>query len=190
MFKRREQRTTAEKLREWILPVSGWRRVSLYHWRRLQRLNATPHSVALGFAVGVYMSFSPFVGFHLALSGLFAWLFRGNILASMAGNFLGNPVTYPLMWAADYAIGDFLLGGAGIGAGPELTLSGLSSGAWDLFLPFMMGSIPVGLTAALIFYFPVRAGIARFQAARQSRLLQNIRTADAAILSSQTREAQ
>ena len=56
--------------------------------------------VALGFAIGVFMSFSPFLGFHLVLSGLFAWLLRVNIAASMLGNFLGNPVTYPLMWAA------------------------------------------------------------------------------------------
>lgn len=190
MFKRREKRTTAEKLREWILPVSGWRRVFIYHWRRLQRLNASPHSVALGFAIGVYVSFSPFVGFHLALSGLFAWLFRCNILASMAGNFLGNPITYPLMWAADFAMGDYLLGRAGNGPAPELTLAGLSSGAWDLFLPFMTGSIPVGLIAALIFYFPVKAGIARYQAARQLRLMQSASLAESGKLSSQTLEAQ
>lgn len=173
MFKRREKLTTQEKLREWVFPVSGWRRVSIYQWRRLQRLNATPHSVALGFAIGVYMSFSPFVGFHLALSGLFAWLFRGNIFASMLGNILGNPVTYPLMWAADYATGNFLLGKHGGGVTPELTLSGLFSGAWDFFLPFMVGSMLVGLIASIIFYFPVKAGISRYQITRQSRLTRN-----------------
>jgi uncharacterized protein (DUF2062 family) len=33
----------------------------------------------LGFAVGVFVSFTPFVGFHLLLASIGAFLLRGNM---------------------------------------------------------------------------------------------------------------
>ncbi|MSP42958.1 MAG: DUF2062 domain-containing protein, partial [Alphaproteobacteria bacterium] len=99
MFKRRIERSPLQKAREMLWPSSGFKRTVLYLWRRLVRLKASPHKVGLGFSIGVFISFSPFIGIHLVLSGLFAWIFRANIVASLLGNFLGNPLTYPFIWA-------------------------------------------------------------------------------------------
>ncbi|MEQ1888500.1 MAG: DUF2062 domain-containing protein [Alphaproteobacteria bacterium] len=172
VFKRRTERSILQKAREFVLPASGYRRAMQYLWRRLLRLNASPHTVAFGFSIGVYVSFSPFVGFHLALSGLFAWLFRANIAASMLGNFLGNPLSYPFMWAAAYQTGALMLGKSAAGQTIDLTsLSFDGASFWDLFVPFFAGSIPVGVIAGLVFYFPVRNGVARFQEARRMRFV-------------------
>lgn len=189
MFKRRIQRTFVQKARELVLPASGYRRALLYLWYRLVRLNASPHTVALGFAVGVYMSFSPFLGFHLALSGLFAWLLRVNIAASMLGNFLGNPVTYPLMWAAVYETGAVVLGKASGMQGVDLSLLKFDAASfWELFLPFLVGSIPIGVLAGLVFYFPVKSGVAHFQAVRRARFVKTHPTLAAGGTPSQTGE--
>ena len=169
MFKRRIQRTPLQKARELVWPASGYRRAFLYYWRRLIRLKSPPHNVALGFAIGVFMSFSPFLGFHLVLSGLFAWMFRVNIAASLLGNFLGNPVTYPFMWAGVYQAGLMILGGEAADSGHLVFDTGMIR---TLFLPFLAGSIPVGILAGLIFYFPVKSSVARFQALRHQRFLQ------------------
>ncbi len=190
MFKRRIERTALEKMRELVWPSSGYRRAAAYLWRRLVRLNASPHTVALGFAIGVYMSFSPFLGFHLALSGLVAWLLRANIAAAMLGNFLGNPVTYPLMWAAVYQTGAIMMGNASVTEAVDLaSLSFDAASLRELFAPFLLGSIPAGILAGLIFYFPVKNGVARFQALRRARFIQTHPTLAAGALPSQTGEA-
>jgi len=182
MFRRRIERTLLQKAREFVFPTSGYRRAMLYLWRRLMRLNASPHTVALGFAIGVFMSFSPFLGLHLVLSGLFAWLLRANIAASMLGNFLGNPVTYPPMWMAVYGVGDYLLGSPQVVGEAASRVMGISF-SWDIFLswevflnfaqeiflPFLVGSIPVGILAGLVFYIPVKQGVSRYQASRRDR---------------------
>lgn len=190
MFKRRVKRTLLQKARELVWPQSGYSRAMLYLWRRLTRLQATPHAVALGFAIGVYMSFSPFLGFHLALSGMVAWMLGANVVASLMGNFLGNPVTYPFMWAVIYQAGDFMLGSSSGGvAHSPVGLSFDLTGAWDLFMPMLIGSVPIGIIAALAFYFPVRTGVGRFQAARRARFVQTHPTLAAGDLPSNTGRA-
>ncbi len=190
MFKRRTERTFLQKTRELIWPASGYRRAMMYLWHRLVRLNASPHTVAFGFAIGVFMSFSPFLGFHLALSGLFAWLLRGNIPASLIGNFLGNPVTYVPMWAAVYQVGALMLGKSS--TAEVIDLTSLTFGAainWDWFLTYLAGSIPVGILAGLVFYFPVKKGVAGFQAARRERFVKTHPTLAAGGVPSHTGKA-
>ncbi|MGK2871457.1 MAG: DUF2062 domain-containing protein [Alphaproteobacteria bacterium] len=178
-------------MRELIWPASGYRRAATYLWHRLVRLNASPHTVALGFAIGVYMSFSPFLGLHLALSGLFSWLFRVNIAASLLGNFLGNPVTYPFMWAAVYQTGVLMLGKTSAGEVIDLTsLTFDAASFWDLFLPFLLGSIPVGILVGMVFYFPVKKGVARFQESRRARFVTTHPTLAAGAIPSHTGKAQ
>lgn len=171
VFKRATKRTLLQNMREMVWPTAGFRRAALYNWHRLSRLQDSPHAIALGFAIGVFMSFSPFLGFHLVLSGAAAWLLRGHIMASIIGNFLGNPFTYPFMWALVYQCGNALLGrGAVTMAGsPDFPAPEIFSGAWELFLPMLAGSIPVGVGMGLLFYFPVKSGVARYQAARRTR---------------------
>ena len=56
--------------------------------------------VAAGVAAGAFTSFTPFMGLHFLFAALFAWAIRGNLLASALGTFVGNPLTFPFIWAA------------------------------------------------------------------------------------------
>src|SRR3546814_1540068 len=58
---------------------------SIYVWRRVWRLTGTPHVIALGVAAGVFMSCTPFLGFHIVAAMLIAWVLRGNLLAAVFG---------------------------------------------------------------------------------------------------------
>jgi hypothetical protein len=73
---------------------------------RLTRLKASPHKVALGFAAGAAVSFTPLIGFHLILAVALAFLTRGSIVAAVLGTLVGNPLTFPVIFAASYWIGD------------------------------------------------------------------------------------
>ena len=76
---------------------------------RLRRLSDTPHAVALGFAVGVFSALTPFLGTHMVMAALIAWVIGGSVVAALLGTFVGNPLTYPLFWYSTYEVGNLML---------------------------------------------------------------------------------
>ena len=185
MFKRRQNLDYFQKAQSFIWPRSGWKRASLYALHRLARLRGTPHALAGGFAFGAAVSFMPFVGFHFVLGGAFAWIFRCNILASAIGTAVGNPWTFPFIWVLVYETGQWMLGMSGSHAAPvdfgaaldaataalwSLDIAGLLAAAGPVFWPMLVGSLPHFVIVWLVFYFPLKTIIQRFQARRQLRL--------------------
>ena len=74
MFKRRKPLSYAQMWTEMFYPRSGWKRASKYVLHRLRRLPDKPHRVARGWAAGIFVSFTPFFGFHLMGAALIAWI--------------------------------------------------------------------------------------------------------------------
>jgi len=110
VFKRRNKMSWWRWVAEAFYPKSGWRRASTYVWHRIRRLPDSPHKIARGIGVGVFVSFTPFFGFHFILATIFALLVRGNIVAALLGTFFGNPFTFPIIGATSLWLGHFLLG--------------------------------------------------------------------------------
>ena len=115
MCKRRKQRTWMQSATELVYPASGWSRAIEYVKLRLKRLPDTPHKIAIGIACGVFVTFSPLFGLHFFLAALFAWILRGNVVASLLATFVGNPITFPFIAATSYRTGLWLMGR---GSGP------------------------------------------------------------------------
>ncbi|MDG1438741.1 MAG: DUF2062 domain-containing protein [Emcibacteraceae bacterium] len=111
MFRRRKKQSFLEKIREFLWPSAGWRRAAHYLKHRIARIDGTPYAIASGFASGVAVSFTPFVGLHFIVAGIVAWIVRGNILTSAIGTAVGNPWTLPFIWAITYNLGISILGG-------------------------------------------------------------------------------
>ena len=175
MFRRRVELRPLEKLRAVFWPRGGWGRTLRYGWRRVWRLTGSPHAVAVGVAAGAFSSCSPYLGFHFAIAMLGAWVFRGNLIAAAFGTFLGNPLTYPAIWFVVYETGIFMLGKpAGAVAQPSLSEDFLVHGAFDKILPVLMpmivGSIPVGIALALVFYVVTRMSVGAYQIKRREGL--------------------
>ncbi|MGV8995874.1 MAG: DUF2062 domain-containing protein [Parvibaculaceae bacterium] len=173
MFQRRVALHPLTKLREALWPRMGWRRVSMLYWRRVRRLNGSPHSVALGMAIGAFMGCSPYLGFHIVGAMLFAWVFRSNIVAAVLGTNVGNPITYPPIWWASYDLGNWIMG-VHPAKDVDLVSTLMSSKAFDVIVPFLVpmaiGSIPIGLCAALITYVFTRSTVAAYQKRRREKL--------------------
>ncbi len=172
-FRRRTERTKAQKVRQWIWPESGWWRTFLYIWRRVWRLADSPHAIALGFAAGVFASFTPLWTMHLFLAALIAWVFGGNILASAFGTMVGNPVTFPFIVPAIYKTGTSILGGSGSLEGFDFwtaIMSGEFGALWPTWKPMALGGVLLGAIMAVICYFLVRATVSAYQHRRRARL--------------------
>ena len=86
-------------------------------WRRRRKLlllellgrEEPIEHVAAAIGLGVAVGFSPFVGFHLVIALGLAALLRLNKLDAAIGTFVGNPWTFPPVYALGYRLGRALL---------------------------------------------------------------------------------
>lgn len=185
MFRRRKQKTFLEKVREFIWPRAGWRRAGNYLKHRIARIDGTPYAIAAGFASGAAVSFTPFVGLHFIFAAIIAWIVRGNILTSAIGTAVGNPWTFPFIWAVTYNFGINLMGGeATDNLMADLDLMFSSFTIVDLvnnpmealgpflntvFLPMLLGGAIIGLSLWFFFYWPIYKLVSEYKIKRLKR---------------------
>ena len=165
----------------------GWRRTGHYLKHRIGRIPGSPYEIAAGFACGAAISFSPFVGLHFILGGVWAWLMRANIISSAIGTAVGNPWTFPFIWVWIYQCGLWL--GVDYGNAPadvtELNFEALFGNmikailssdldflietATPVFWPMLLGSLPSIVVIWFAVYFPLKAMVESYKKVRVQR---------------------
>lgn len=195
VFRRREKRSFWIALREAIWPRGGWARALQYIKHRVNRLPDPPHRIARGIFAGIFISFTPFFGLHLGAAAGLAWLMGGNVIASLIGTLVGNPLTFPVIALMSLKLGHVILdhepgrhhiGGvaeAFMAAGgdlkhnlvaiftPERTeWAGLGQFFNDVWLPYLVGGLVPGIAAGLIGYHVTLPIVTAYQKRRSSRL--------------------
>jgi hypothetical protein len=119
------------------------------------QLNDTPHRLALAFAAGVFIAFSPTLGLHVLTSLLVAWAFRLNKLVVLTATFVNNPWTIVPLYGFCVWFGGKLMGreiAMPQIAWNELTLSNAYSVIKPYLWPFVAGTLVAGVIAAVIAY--------------------------------------
>ena len=192
IFKRRDKRLTLGRLKELFLPKKGWRRAGDYFIYRVKRLPDTPHKIAIGIAIGMFCSFTPFFGLHFFLAAFLAYIFKGNIVAALFGTFFGNPITWPFIASFSVKLGQIILGHPVTNfetflehfvEASDATIQGVKSlfgygeSDWillynffrELFLPYFIGGFVLGLIAALFTYFVFRPIIYAYKVTRKKK---------------------
>jgi uncharacterized protein len=186
LFKRRKSLSIGKRLRIAVWPRSGWGRSARYVFLRLKRLPSSPHRIAVGAATGVFAVFTPFLGIQMILAGVLAVAMRGSFVASMLSSFVGNPLTYPVIWFATFNLGNVLLGEAAaprlvdlrarfeafgdtiVSGSPDAILRAFEA-IWPIIKPMAVGSVPLGMLAAGLSYIGVRRAIGATNARRRER---------------------
>ena len=188
VFKRRESLSLGKRIREGILPEKGWSRAAEYMMARIKRLPDSPSNIAFGVAIGVFVSFSPFFGIHVVLAFLIARFLRVNILASILGTFMGNPVTFPIIAALNFSVGGLFINVSKEGVaeksflkqlvdvsyalsenvrmiflGKEADFSTILEFFYGIFLPYLVGGFILGSVTATISYFIVMPTIVTYR---------------------------
>lgn len=169
----------------WALKLVPLRKRLTYYWRRILRLRATPHEVALGCAARVFAACTPFLGFQMALAGAIAFLLRVSIPAALLGTFIGNPLSWPAIWSASYVAGVWVLGDDPADAAehfvqsanklsatlmaPSRSLDSAVVSLSPIIEPLVIGGLLVGLIAAVFSYYPTRQAVRVFQKRRRAR---------------------
>ena len=121
------------------------------------------HQLALGFAVGVFVAFTPTVGFQMLIAGFLSWLINANKALAAATVWISNPGTLvPIYWYC-YGIGCAVLATDPIGRGWWQNLAVPPAGWWptvafywsqfvDIAAPLWLGGIAVGLVCGYAGY--------------------------------------
>ncbi|MEJ8474177.1 DUF2062 domain-containing protein [Roseibium sp. H3510] len=160
-----------------VWPRKGWLRSSRYYSKRVLRLTATPHAIAIGFAAGTFASFTPLIGFHFLIAFGLAYLVRGNLIASALGTSIGNPLTFPFIWAATYEIGSWVLHSEPAASTHQVhaqfqarLLTKSIDALLPMLKPMLVGAIPLGLIVATVSYFVVLKSVEVYQLRRRMTL--------------------
>lgn len=173
LFAQRRRPGFLERIRLWAWPRVSFRRSGRYYFTRTMRLSGTPHAVALGAALGAGVACTPLLGFHLLITAALAWLLGGSIVAGAIGSCIGNPITFPILWAGSYELGKAMLGEAGQHA-PQRLEHDLVHKSWSelgpVLEPMVLGAAPIGAAVGLAVYFVVYRSVAAYQANRRERL--------------------
>ena len=136
------------------------RRRIRHYLRRLLAVDDSPQRIALAFAIGVFLAFSPLVGLHTVLGLAIAFLFGLNRMALLIGLFVNNPWTLvPIYIAAGY-IGGLLFGYPGHAAMPDFGWNQLwrmhywveLGRQWRLLIPVALGSLILSIVFAILSY--------------------------------------
>lgn len=129
----------------------------------LLSLNDSKEKLALSFAVGVFISISPFLGFHTILAIVLSYLFKLNKVATIIGTLFNNPWTMLPVYYIDYKIGAFITGCNGQFSLEPLTLETILSQGRNIFIALSIGSIIFGAIVSFIMYYMIKYILSKAQ---------------------------
>ncbi len=123
---------------------------------RFKELNGDPHYVALGMAIGVFISVTPTIPFHTVLALFLAFVLRGSKAAAAIGVWFSNPLTIPFFYKGSYDLGMSVLGNsAPFSTEYESILELLKLGA-NVTIAMVTGGIILGILPGIAAYFITR----------------------------------
>lgn len=131
---------------------------------RLRQLEGNPHHLALGMAIGVFVSITPIIPFQTVVAIALAFVVRGSKSAAVLGTWLSNPLTIPVVYLANYKLGCILLGyqnsldRIAFHSFSELMALGLEV-TWAM----IVGGAMIGAVLGVLFYFITLRAVVSFR---------------------------
>jgi uncharacterized protein len=136
-------------------------------WQKLLHQEATPNHIALGFALGLFVSFLPIPPFQTVTTMVLAYLLRSNQVSALVGlhlHLLVFPVV-PLILLLEYKVGQifFHLRDAPKIDPTQFTIMSLVDKGWPLLKTLLSGAFVIGIPTAIVAFFIVRQAAHRLQ---------------------------
>lgn len=77
---------------------------------KLTEIAAEPHKVAMGYALGIFLAATPFIGIKIFIAMAVTFIFKWNRVAAIFGVFHINPLTGPFFYGLSFLVGNSVLG--------------------------------------------------------------------------------
>jgi len=162
------------------------KRTARFYFLRFKRLQGSPHSLALGSAIGSAVGATPTLPFHNILILTLTLPLRANPIAGiLAANVVSNPLTFGPQYYLAWKIGNFFLPGR-LGwdkiqhtltliksQGIMDCLGTLKTLGWDTVLVMMTGGMILAFPSGVLTYLFVHRFYTKIRTRRQQKHLLN-----------------
>ena len=118
----------------------------------------TPHRISIAFALGIFIGMSPLFGIHTLLGLAVAYVFRLNKLVTIVGVYVTNPWTIIPIYTFSTWVGAKCLGIDKILPDIDwgrITFSSLMNDFSPLLMPFIVGTVLIGVLSSIVSYMIV-----------------------------------
>jgi uncharacterized protein (DUF2062 family) len=158
------------------------RRARYFIFHSVLHADDPPHRLALGIAIGVFVTFTPTVGFQMLLAVVLAWILRANKVVGIPIVWITNPITIVPVYYTCYRIGRLILGQPGVGwrwwaelaRGPDGWWAGIHF-YWQRFMqiatPLWFGCLVVAILSAYTSYYVSYNAIYGYRMRRWGQLM-------------------
>lgn len=120
---------------------------------KLGDIRSKPGPVCLGFALGIFLGTTPFVGLKVLIAIGLTWMLGWSRIASIVGVMQFNVVTGPVFYGFSFVVGKYILGyDVSFPTDRVLSLSGLAqlfTGNLGVFWSLLVGGVVLGIPLAL-----------------------------------------
>ena len=143
-------------------------------YERFLKIRGHPREIALGFALGLFVGMTPFMGAHTLIAVPLAALFKWNKISAAVAVWVTNAFTAPIIYGITYMLGARLAG-----ATQQFGFSEINS--WDklyhlvlntpeIFWAMSVGGIILGIPLAVMGYYFAFTVVSRYQEKRKKKL--------------------
>ena len=148
--------------RHWF---SWWGRVKHFVIHKILRASDSPHRIALGVSIGMWVALLPLVGVQMITSAALCHPVKGNKVFAMAMAWVSNPITLVPIFLPCYWLGCWILGLDAIPYQDFVDIFFPAEGTWfarvsatwrammGIFGPLWLGSAIVATIVAIPSYF-------------------------------------
>ena len=137
-----------------------WKHKIKYYAQEVLTEKTTPHSIAVGFAIGSFISILPTPGFNLILALIVSLIYKKvNKVSLFIGVLFWNPLTSPVIYYFSYKLGNLIFGAAPI---VVYNVSFMEQ-IYQFTRRFLVGNIIIAVSMSIISYFLVRWGAQEYQ---------------------------
>lgn len=140
------------------------------NFMRIVKMDNTPHSIALGFAIGTFIAIFPTAGLDIPIAIVVALIYKKVNKLSLFGSFLfWNPIFSIPVMAVSYQVGNALFGNDPMTFFTSPVLNHLA----DFGRRFAAGLALSAVVVSIISYFVVRVIVEIYQ--RRHKLMENVK---------------
>lgn len=177
-----EQTTSMIHRHVWAKYRAMMQRVRRFIMHDILHADDSPHSLSLGLAIGMFVTFTPTVGLQMVLTAFLSWLMRANKVVGLPLVWISNPATLVPIYYSCYEIGRILSGGEqrdsawwSEWAHPPIGWWEKVSFYWfkcaEIAVPLWIGGIVVGLATAIPTYYITLFGVRYYRLKRWGQLM-------------------
>ena len=126
---------------------------------RFYKKGLSPHEIATGIALGIFIGCVPMLGVHTIMAIGLASLLRLNTLVVLIGTQISNPISFPFQIFVSAEVGSLILNGHFLDIKFSRDINYLN----EYILPIIIGGLVLGIILSMASYIVIKFFLKRRQ---------------------------